>query len=96
MEKFWVEIIKKTGYFGVGSFLLFSLMDKVFSEAVINLFGSEKLFEITFVLASGLVLILILALVFKKEKSSKETDAPKTLNKVTYKDDSTHNGNNQF
>lgn len=94
MEGIWPKIIKATGSVGVVAFLFYTVLTYVYSEKIVALFGSEKLFVVTIVVIAALLIILLVAILKSKEKS--ETTSQPEGPKVTYRDNSTHNGDNNF
>lgn len=94
MDGLWPRIIKTTGAVGVVALLIYTVLNYVYSSQIQALFGSEKLFAITIIIISALLTILLVAIIKPKEKSDIpiQTEGPK----VTYKDNSTHNGDNNF
>lgn len=94
MEEIWSKIIKATGAVGVAALLFYTLLNYVYSKQIEALFGSEKLFVITIIIISALFIILLVAIIRPKEKP--KTPGKSKGAKVTYKDKSTHNGDNHF
>ena len=103
MDSFWSNAIKATGSVGVVAFLIYYILEHVFSEKIVQLFGSDKLFELTILVIAALLIVLLVAVLKTKHKNQPEE--PKEIMehkirsegpKVTYKDNSTHNGNNNF
>ncbi|MBT9098388.1 hypothetical protein KFZ76_11790 [Methylovulum psychrotolerans] len=93
----WVDIIKKTGSVGVVGYLFYYLMTEIFSEKIINLFGSERFFAIILILLSVLSLVFVLAIPNSKNKKQKTDKDNSTKNiHVVYKNKSTHKGDNNF
>ncbi|QHS14662.1 hypothetical protein [Shewanella sp. Arc9-LZ] len=106
MDNFWVKVIKVTGYVGVIAFLFTLLMEYVFSESIIALLGSEKVFYIIVALLAIFTLCILIALLKPPHrddnKAKNNHSQPTEHNKekkdisVTYTGESTHNGNNLF
>lgn len=94
MDKIWGTIIRATGSVGVVAYLLYYLINQIFSEQIIRLFGSDKLFALTIIIIAALLIILLVAIL--KPKESPETSRQSKSPQVTYKGNSTHNGNNNF
>ncbi|MDB5765153.1 MAG: hypothetical protein JWQ21_4148 [Herminiimonas sp.] len=94
MEGLWGKVIKATGCVGVVAFLLYTAINNLFSAEIVALFGSEKIFLLTSIVITALLIILLAAILKSKEKS--ETASQIEGPKVTYKGRSTHNGDNNF
>lgn len=92
MEVAWVKIIKVTGSVGVIAFLIYYLMTELFSEKIIALFGGDKLFILVLIIISVLAVAIIIAI---KTSKSDSRASNKSVN-ITYKDKSTHKGDNKF
>lgn len=94
MDSIWSNVIKATGAVGVVAFLIYIVVNQIFSEQVVALFGSDRLFVLTIVIIASLLIILLVAIFKSKEKqvSSSQSEGPK----VTYNGKSTHNGDNNF
>lgn len=90
----WSKAIKATGSVGVVAFLIYTILKYLFSEQIIALFGSEKLFMLTIVIIAGLLIIFLVAII--KTKGQPEVPVQPGDPKVTYRDNSTHNGDNNF
>ena len=88
----WIKVIKITGSVGVVAFLLYYLLSELFSEKIINLFGSDKLFLIVLIIISVLSVAIMLAIISNKENA----DGTEKNVSITYKGKSTHNGDNKF
>jgi hypothetical protein len=84
MDKTWITAIKVTGPVGVVGLLLGTLMKFLFSEDVIALFGSEKVFILAVILISCFFISLITAiLVYRDTKTAgKSTDNTPEGNKA--------------
>ncbi|MCP3848892.1 MAG: hypothetical protein GY694_01450 [Gammaproteobacteria bacterium] len=99
MDKAWIDIIKVTGAVGVVGALFSLLLTQLFSEQIVNLLGSERMFYLIMVIVGGLLIALIVSIFKPKESSNKgdsdSTNAPTKKVNVTY-DKSTHNGDNNF
>lgn len=93
----WVSIIEKTGSVGVIGYLIYYLAMELFSEKIINLFGSDRLFAIVLIILSvlGLALFMAISNSRNKELEASKDSSVKNIN-VVYKDKSTHKGNNIF
>lgn len=105
MEKNWIPIIKATGSVGLVGLILHYVLQKIYSDKIIDLFGSEKLFTITLLIISLLVAALITAIFLHKAPPSaseakkepeKEPEKEQKGPTVNYNNDATHNGNNNF
>ena len=95
MDVFWVKAIKTTGAVGIVSFLLYTVLHYVFSDKIVAIFGSDRLFAITFATIISLLLILPISILWTKQSSSRKSTAQPKV-KVVYGDQSTHNGDNNF
>lgn len=99
MDKAWIDIIKVTGAVGVVGALFSLLLNHLFSEQIINLLGSEKMFYLIAVIVCGLLIALIVSILKSKDKTNKiapNTGTPPSKKiDVTY-NDSMHNGDNNF
>jgi zinc transporter ZupT len=106
MDKVWLTAISKTGAVGVVGLIISILINKIFNAEIINLLGSERLFFVLMLLVTGLLMALVIAITMPKtaEKSSnsRNSRSPRSSPKqdkdisITYNDDSTHNGDNNF
>lgn len=76
MEKFWEQALKVTGPVAVVGFLIWVLLQFVFREDVVALFGSEKLFLIALILVFFLAVALITSILVYKGKEPKEGRQP--------------------
>ncbi len=94
MDNIWTTAIKATGSVGVVGFLIYFILNQIFSEQIIELFGSDKLFALTILIISALLIVFLVAIL--KSKESPENTGKAGGNKVTYKDNATHNGDNNF
>ena len=106
MDKAWVDVIKITGAVGVVAFLAYIVINYVYSDKVIELFGSDRMFILSIGIVSSVFIILLIAVLKQKDKAGGtgeqgkvnenikiiETEGPK----VTYQDKAKHNGNNNF
>lgn len=106
MDKAWVDVIKITRAVGVVAFLAYIVINYVYSDEVIELFGSDRMFILSIGIVSFVFIILLIAVLKQKNKAgytdkqgkanenikTKETEG----NKVTYQDKAKHNGNNNF
>lgn len=99
MDKAWTDIIKVTGAVGVVGALFSLLLSHLFSEQIISLLGSEKVFYLITIIVCGLLIALIVSILKSKDKTNKTAPHPDNKpNKkidVTYTE-STHNGDNKF
>ncbi|EHU5198475.1 hypothetical protein M2G95_02105 [Vibrio vulnificus] len=110
MNNSWVKVIAITGSVGVFAFLFSLLMGHVFSEKIVDLLGSEKVFYIIVAFISIFAICTLVAL-FKPRRQSdsdsngnvSESETPKSQSEslkkdisVTYSGNSTHNGDNHF
>ncbi|HAS8504722.1 TPA: hypothetical protein I7764_12980 [Vibrio vulnificus] len=108
MNNFWVKVIAITGSVGVFAFLFSLLMGHVFSEKIVDLLGSEKVFYIIVALISIFAIFTLVALFKPRRQSDSDTNGnvsetsksqSESLKKdisVTYNGNSTHNGDNHF
>lgn len=95
MDELWEKIIKVTGAVGLVTLLIYTTLQYVFSDQIVALFGSEKMFVITIIIIASLFIILTISILWtKKDTSHKSTEKPKV--KVVYQDQSTHHGDNNF
>tara|TARA_B100002019_G_scaffold292984_1_gene318120 strand:+ start:1985 stop:2287 length:303 start_codon:yes stop_codon:yes gene_type:complete len=100
MDKAWIDIIKITGPVGVVALLLSLMMSHFFSEAIVSLLGSTKVFFIIVLIIFVLFFSLIFAI--KNRESNSPPDAKLNTTKVNkkievkYDNGSTHNGDNKF
>jgi len=94
MDSIWSDIIKATGSVGVVAFLIYFVLGHVYSDQIVALFGSDKLFALTVIVIAALLIVLLVSILKSKEKteSSHPSDGPK----ITYSDNSIHNGDNNF
>lgn len=100
MDQPWVKIISITGYVGVIGLLFVILMKYFFTAEIINLLGSERFFYLLTLLVCGLMVALIIAIIKPKNTTNEdnkgsEKEARKDIN-ITYNNNSTHNGDNNF
>lgn len=88
-----IEIIKaflKTGSpIGVIGLILYLIVDSLFAKDVYQFLGSEKVF----ILILAVLCVLVTAIIFTVNRSSSAANSGPS---VTYKDNSTHNGDNRF
>ena len=98
MDKAWIKIITITGSVGVMGLLLSTLMMHLFSNEIVNLLGSDKLFYLIIIILCIIAVGLVFAILKPKqpEKAPSSSVAPKKDVKVTYDNGSTHHGNNNF
>ena len=68
MDKAWIKIISVTGAVGVIGYLFSLFMLNFFSDSVLSLLGSEKVFYVIVLLMSVLAIALILAILKPKEQ----------------------------
>lgn len=94
MDNMWVTIVKATGLGGIVGFLIYYVLKHIFSEQIIKLFGSDKLFALTVMIIATLLIILLVAIFKSQEKSQSSHQSAGA--KVTYSGNSTHNGDNNF
>lgn len=99
MDKAWIDIIKVTGAVGVVGALFSLLLSHLFSEQIISLLGSEKMFYLITAIVCGLLIALIVSILKSKDQVNKTVKNPdnnpsKKID-VTYTE-STHNGDNNF
>ncbi|MEZ8037040.1 hypothetical protein [Vibrio crassostreae] len=108
MNNSWVKVIAITGSVGVFAFLFSLLMGHVFSEKIVDLLGSERVFYIIVALISIFAIFTLVALFKPRRQSDSDTNGnvsetsksqSEPLKKdisVTYNGNSTHNGDNHF
>ncbi len=94
MDKAWIKIISVTGAVGVIGYLFSLFMLKFFSDPVLSLLGSEKVFYVIVLLVSFLAIALILAILKPKAQQKNPSSGENNIS-VSYKD-SIHKGNNNF
>jgi len=106
MDKAWLEVIKITGVVGVIALLFYVVINYIYSDKIIELFGSDRMFVLSIVIVSAVFVILLIAILKHKDKTSEaieegnagvdikiiKTEGPK----VTYQDNAKHNGDNNF
>lgn len=94
MDRIWTSIIKVTGAVGVVAFLIYTLLNYIYSDQIIKLFGSDRLFLLTFIIIVAILIIFFAAIVVSKKdiKTSSKSSNPH----VTYNDKSSHHGDNNF
>lgn len=106
MDKTWLEVIKVTGAVGVIAFLSYLVISYVYSDKVIELFGSDRMFGLTVLIVTAVFSVLLIAVLKQKNKTvrgsekSEVDENDKAVSykgpKVTYKDRAKHNGDNNF
>jgi hypothetical protein len=97
--EFVTAISKTKSAVGVVGILFVFLTTYIFSDEIISLFGSEKMFYLTVLLIVVFFIALLIAILFKKpevEKAQIDSKPIKKDIKVTYDKGSTHNGDNNF
>lgn len=67
MDKIWGVAIKTTGPVGVVGLIIWTLIHFLFREDVIELFGSDKLFAISVVIISCLLIALLTAILVYRD-----------------------------
>jgi len=72
MEKFWEKALTATGSVAVVGFILTILINNLFEEEIINLFGSEKLFYLIMVILCILGCALLIAILKNNIQSPKQ------------------------
>lgn len=98
MEKFWIKIVVATGAVGVVSYLIFTLINSIFTDEMAEVLGDENLTYIIALLIFLLGFALILAILKSKAKTSQASN-PTSQNKninLSYGKESHHNGDNNF
>jgi len=98
MDKLWMKIVASTGSVGVVGYLLFTLINAIFTKEISEGIGSEMLAYVVFILCTLLGSALIVTL-WKSETKKSIPSKPEPTHKdikVTYGSNSTHNGNNNF
>lgn len=100
MDKAWIDIIRITGPVGVVALLLSLTINHLFSEEIVNLLGSSKLFFILVLIIFVLFFTLIFAIKHHKSNSpldrKENTEEVAKKVKIKYDNGSTHNGDNKF
>jgi hypothetical protein len=94
MDSIWSSIIKVSGAVGVVALLIYTVLNYIFSDKLIELFGSEKLFTLAFIIITGLLIVLLVAVVTSKKNSQSSNKSGDI--KVSYNDKSRHHGDNNF
>lgn len=79
MDKTWNTAIKVTGPVGVVGLLLWTLMNFVFREDVIALFGSDKVFILVVILVSCLFIALITAILVYRDTKKAGANPPENI-----------------
>ncbi len=77
MEIFWKQALKVTGPVAVVGFLIWALLEFVFREDVVALFGSEKLFVIVLILLSILAITLFTSILVYNRKGPENDQQPR-------------------
>lgn len=76
MDNFWKEAVKVTGPVAVISFVISLLIERVYREEIMSLFGSDIMFYLTMMIIAVLAIGLILSLfVFRVHSQSKNNDS---------------------
>ncbi|WP_404474317.1 hypothetical protein LG301_06095 [Vreelandella venusta] len=106
MDKTWLDVIKVTGAVGVIAFLAHLVISHVYSEEIIELFGSDRMFGLTILIVAAVFFVLLMAVLKQKDKTVRrseesevdEDDKEKDYKgpKVTYRNRAKHNGDNNF
>lgn len=89
MDPVWKTAIKITGSVGGVGLLISIMLEKIYSQEIISLFGDERVFYITVLLICVLSVALLTAVIIKQKPKDKGAT-------VTYRDNSIHNGDNRF
>ena len=89
MDPIWKTAIKVTGGVGVVGLLFSLLIESLFQEKIISMFGSDRMFYIVMLLICILGVAIITAII---KGSNNDSGTPK----VIYKDNSKHHGDNRF
>jgi len=92
----WTKIIKYGGSVALVSLLLYTVINYLFTKEIIELFGSDRFFLILVLLIVSLLVILLISIVYKSKEASLKSSNTSNGPQVTYKDRSTHNGDNNF
>ncbi|MUK37095.1 hypothetical protein GNP82_05970 [Aliivibrio fischeri] len=101
MFKEWEGIIKITGSVGLVGLLFALLMQHFFSEQIISLLGSDRVFIIIVALVAIFFILMIIAL-SNRSRTSSENEQPITSDPakkeiiITYRDNANHHGDNKF
>jgi phosphotransferase system glucose/maltose/N-acetylglucosamine-specific IIC component len=97
MDKAWTKIITVTGAVGVIGLLFSLLMNHFFNIEIANLLGSEKLFYIIVMIICVFAVAIVLAILKPKDSGVSSSSNPSSKEiKITYDNESTHNGDNNF
>ena len=101
MIKEWAGIVKVTGAVGVVGLLFSLFMEHFFSERIISVLGSDRTFYIVVALVCFFFICLLTAILKRQDPQATPQASPKSESSkkditVTYRDNSTHNGNNNF
>ncbi len=89
MDAIWKTVITVTGAVGVVGLLFSILIKKIFSDQIIALFGSDRVFYIAILLICVFGVAFITAIVMKNNSKGRSAT-------VIYKDHSRHQGDNRF
>ncbi|ELL4667634.1 hypothetical protein Q5V23_001437 [Vibrio fluvialis] len=99
MIKEWEGIIKVTGAVGLVGLLFALLMRHFFSEQIISLLGSDRVFSIIIALVAIFFILMIIALLNRSSSVNEPNNTTSPTKKeviVTYRDNANHNGDNKF
>lgn len=94
-DPIWKIIIKRTGSVGVVCFIFYLFIEILFKQEFYNFLGGERIFIIALLIIGVLCIALLSALKYQQKKPPKKI-SPTKGPIVTYKDSSTHNGDNRF
>lgn len=89
MDAIWKTAIKATGAVGVVGLLFSILINKIFLQEMIAIFGSDRIFYIVIVLICIFGIAIITAIMQKNNAKGGSAT-------VIYKDHSRHKGDNRF
>lgn len=79
----WGIAIRSTGPVAVVALLVWTLINKFFLPEVLSLFGSYQAFLLTFLLISGLLVILLAAVLKHKRRETLQRIEPAPANNLT-------------
>jgi hypothetical protein len=73
MEDLWPKIIKATGLVGAGALFFYTIINYVFSDETVALFGNKIIFLLTTALIAVMLIILLVAFL-KSEGDSEDAN----------------------
>ena len=92
----WTKIVKYGGSVALVTLLLYTVINYLFTKEIIELFGSDRLFFILVLLIASLLIILLISIIYKSKEGTSKSGNASNNPQVTYKNRSTHNGDNNF